>query len=131
MSVQAGFVARGVAICITEFWRIESLRTFCSPVRQSPQALSTAAICVAADGLDSTVALRFATGFFLAGVYPVGMKIVDHAGLTTDRGLGIGLLVGALTIGSAGPQLAERIGTTRRLAIAAVHRGDAGGHQAV
>lgn len=51
-----------------------------------------------------TLLLRFLTGVLLAGVYPVGMKIM--AGWTKeDRGLGIGLLVGALTVGSASPHL--------------------------
>ncbi|MDP3168068.1 MAG: MFS transporter [Hydrogenophaga sp.] len=43
---------------------------------------------------------RFATGFFLAGIYPVGMKI---AAQWYTRGLGgaLGLLIGALVLGSA------------------------------
>jgi MFS family permease len=48
--------------------------------------------------------LRFLTGLFLAGVYPVGMKIIA-TWTRADRGLGIGLLVGALTLGSASPHL--------------------------
>jgi MFS family permease len=47
---------------------------------------------------------RFLTGFFLAGIYPVGMKIAsDHyqAGL----GKSLGLLVGALVVGTAFPHL--------------------------
>ncbi|MFS4415295.1 MFS transporter [Maribacter sp. 2307ULW6-5] len=47
---------------------------------------------------------RFGTGFFLAGIYPVGMKIAaDHF----ERGLGkaLGFLVGALVLGSALPYL--------------------------
>ncbi len=51
---------------------------------------------------DVLLLLRFATGFFLAGIYPVGMKIA--AGWYT-RGLGaaLGLLVGALVLGTAAP----------------------------
>ena len=50
------------------------------------------------------LALRFATGFFLAGIYPVGMKIA--AGWYRE-GLGqaLGFLVGALVIGTALPHL--------------------------
>ena len=48
--------------------------------------------------------LRFLTGCCLAGVYPPGMKLMA-TWTTKDRGLGIGLLVGALTIGSASPHL--------------------------
>lgn len=48
--------------------------------------------------------LRFLTGFFLAGIYPVGMKIAaDYF----EKGLGktLGLVVGALVIGTALPHL--------------------------
>jgi hypothetical protein len=45
----------------------------------------------------------------MAGVYPVGMKIATGWG-KTDRALLVGLLVGALTIGSASPHLISFIG---------------------
>lgn len=54
--------------------------------------------------LWSLVAFRFLTGFFLAGIYPVGMKIAsDHY----QKGLGksLGFLVGALVLGTALPHL--------------------------
>lgn len=54
------------------------------------------------NGLWSLVAVRFGTGFFLAGIYPVGMKIAaDHF----EKGLGksLGFLVGALVLGTAFP----------------------------
>ena len=48
------------------------------------------------------ILLRGATGFFLAGVYPVGMKII--AGwFQRGRGLALGIMIGALTVGSAVP----------------------------
>ena len=52
----------------------------------------------------SLMIFRFFTGFFLAGIYPVGMKIaVDYF----DKGLGksLGFLVGALVLGTAFPHL--------------------------
>ena len=55
-----------------------------------------------ATGFGLAVGLRFMTGFALAAVYPVGMKIMA-TWMKEDRGLGLGLLVGALTIGSASP----------------------------
>jgi len=55
------------------------------------------------------VALRFGTGMSLAAVYPVGMKIMA-TWTKEDRGLGIGLLVGALTVGSAAPHLVNALG---------------------
>ncbi len=53
---------------------------------------------------NSLILLRFLTGFFLAGIYPVGMKIAaDYF----EKGLGksLGFLVGALVIGTAFPHL--------------------------
>jgi len=58
--------------------------------------------------LASIFSLRFATGFCLAGIYPIGMKIAaDYY----EKGLGksLGFLVGALVIGTAFPHLAKGI----------------------
>ena len=59
-------------------------------------------------GLEQ-VTLRAITGAALAGVYPVGMKIAVGWG-TKDRGFLVGLLVGALTLGSASPHLIALLG---------------------
>ena len=66
-------------------------------------ALANAAITIA-PGPGAAVLLRFASGFCLAAVYPPGMKLIA-SWTSADRGLGIGLLVGALTVGSASPHL--------------------------
>ncbi len=59
--------------------------------------------------LELLLALRFATGFFLAGIYPVGMKIA--AGwYTHGLGAALGLLVGALVIGTAAPHGLRALG---------------------
>lgn len=52
---------------------------------------------------------RFATGFFLAGIYPVGMKI---AAQWYSKGLGgaLGFLIGALVLGSASPHALRALG---------------------
>lgn len=63
---------------------------------------------IATDPLPA-IALRGATGFFLAGVYPVGMKIM--AGwFQRGRGLALGIMIGALTVGSAVPHAVNSIG---------------------
>jgi len=53
---------------------------------------------------------RFLTGFFLAGIYPVGMKIASDY---YEKGLGksLGFLVGALVVGTAFPHLLKSIAT--------------------
>lgn len=67
-------------------------------------ALSNAGIIWEGNSFGSILGLRFLTGFFLAGIYPVGMKIAaDYF----DKGLGksLGYLVGALVLGTALPHL--------------------------
>jgi len=76
-------------------------------------ALAGAACTVAAWAMvrqyEALMVWRFATGFFLAGIYPVGMKI---AAQWYSRGLGaaLGLLIGALVLGSASAHALRAIG---------------------
>ena len=73
-------------------------------------AAANAASYALAQGLGSLLVLRFATGFFLAGIYPVGMKIA--AGwYRDDLGKALGFLVGALVLGTAFPHLLKGLGT--------------------
>lgn len=108
MAVQIGFVvgAFGSAI-LTLADRIPSKQFF--TVATFAAAITTALIPLLADGLVIALILRFLTGVFLAGVYPIGMKIMT-TWTKEDRGLGIGLLVGALTVGSASPHLLKAFG---------------------
>ncbi|WDS37882.1 MFS transporter [Pseudoxanthomonas sp.] len=53
--------------------------------------------------------LRVATGVFLAGVYPPSMKLVA-TWFVRGRGLALGVLIGAITIGSAAPHLLGALG---------------------
>ncbi len=61
-----------------------------------------------ADGFFSLLLLRLLTGFFLAGIYPVGMKIAAD---WHEKGLGkaLGYLVGALVLGTASPHLLKAL----------------------
>ncbi len=70
-------------------------------------AAANAAI-LAAPGYRSALALRFLTGFFLAGVYPPAMKMTA-TWFREQRGLAIGVIVGALTVGKATPYLVRAI----------------------
>ncbi|MEE9179120.1 MAG: MFS transporter [Acidimicrobiia bacterium] len=56
-----------------------------------------------------TLGLRFLTGVFLAGVYPAGLKVMS-GWFKTGRGMALGVLVGALTLGSASPHLVRGLG---------------------
>jgi MFS family permease len=57
---------------------------------------------------NEMLSLRFLTGFFLAGIYPVGMKIASDY---SQAGLGksLGFLVGALALGTAFPHLLKEL----------------------
>lgn len=71
-------------------------------------SLFNAGIIWEGNSLASILSLRFITGFFLAGIYPVGMKIAaDYY----EKGLGksLGFLVGALVVGTAFPHLAKEM----------------------
>ena len=64
----------------------------------------------AAGSIPSAIIFRFLTGVFLAGVYPPAMKIL--AGwFRQGRGLALGILVGALGVGSAIPHGLSALGT--------------------
>jgi MFS family permease len=62
------------------------------------------ALLVVAPEYELALVLRFMTGFFLAGVYPPAMKMAA-TWFREGRGLAIGTVVGALTVGKAGPYL--------------------------
>jgi MFS family permease len=57
----------------------------------------------------SAAPLRFLTGFFLAGVYPPALKLMS-TWFREGRGTALGILVGALTVGSATPHLVNGVG---------------------
>ncbi len=128
ISVQLGFVAGALLIAIFNL----------SDVFSAPRIFVISAVLAAAGNVafamlvetNETAALfcRFLTGAFLAGVYPTGMKIL--AGWFREgRGFALGVLIGALTVGSASPHLllyiGSFIGLTNVLAICLAASGSA------
>ena len=108
MAVQLGFVAGALLSAlfnVPDLWQPKRVLA-CG-------AFAGAALTAAIPALDlpfaGAVAVRAGTGMMLALVYPVGMKIMA-TWTREDRGLGIGLLVGALTVGSASPHLIHAMG---------------------
>ncbi len=67
------------------------------------------ALILQAQGPGAAIPLRIATGFFLAGVYPPALKLMS-TWFREGRGLALGIMVGALTLGSAGPHLVNALG---------------------
>ncbi len=109
MSVQIGFVFGAFFSALFNLSDLIPARRMFT-VSSFLAALSTALIPWLASSLVPALVFRFLTGLFLAGVYPVGMKIMA-TWTQKDRGLGIGLLVGALTMGSAAPHLLSAFGS--------------------
>jgi len=67
-------------------------------------ALANGALALWVETLGPALTLRFLTGVAMAGAYPPAMKIMA-TWFREGRGLAIGILVGALTVGSAAPYL--------------------------
>lgn len=67
-------------------------------------AAANAAVALWVDDLVPALVLRALTGVCMAGAYPPAMKIIA-TWFRAGRGLAIGVLVGALTVGSATPHL--------------------------
>jgi len=107
MSVQIGFVIGGVISAILTLADRISPPKFIG-VSAILGAGFNAAIPVLNGGPEITIIFRFLTGVTLAGVYPPGMKLIA-TWCKKDRGFGIGLLVGAIVLGSALPHLSSSL----------------------
>lgn len=108
--IQVGFIAGTLVFALTALAdRFPARRVFVL------SALAAAACTLVAmtrtHDFQQLLAWRMATGFCLAGIYPVGMKL---ASLWFPQGLGaaLGWLVGALVLGSASPHLLRALGTS-------------------
>jgi MFS family permease len=108
IAVQIGFSLGALAFALFNISDIYSpIRVFV--VSAIAAAAANGAFVWAAPHPVPAIVLRGTTGFFLAGVYPVGMKIV--AGwFQRGRGLALGIMIGALTVGSAVPHAVNSVG---------------------
>ncbi len=108
--VQLGFVAGTAVAALLNLADVVPARPYFAA-----SALCAAlanALLVAAPGFAAALVLRFLTGCFLAGVYPPAMKMIA-TWFRSARGLAIGTIVGALTLGKASPYLIRALGGTR------------------
>jgi MFS family permease len=101
-AVQVGFVAGTFAAALLNLADLLPDRAYFTGAVLLGAAANAALLL--APGYEVALLLRFLTGFFLAGVYPPGMKMIA-TWFRARRGLAIGTLVGALTIGKATPFL--------------------------
>jgi MFS family permease len=103
ISVQLGFVAGGLIAAFANLADRIANHTLCA-VCTLGAAAANAAITLADGGFAIAIALRVLTGAFLAGVYPPGMRLVA-SWTVRERGFALGVLVGALALGSGFPHL--------------------------
>ena len=107
IAVQVGFVAgalAGSALSVADVFPARAVIL----VGSLGAALANL-VLVVAGGPEIGIAARLATGFFLAGVYPPALKLASTWFLR-GRGTALGIVVGALTLGSAAPHLVNGLG---------------------
>src|SRR5262245_53879969 len=102
MAVQGGFVLGTLISAVLNLPDVLSARRLIC-IGCVAGALANAAVVIA-PSVGTLIALRAATGAALAWVYPPGMKVA--AGWFSERrGMALGVLIGALTVGSAFPHM--------------------------
>jgi len=107
-AVQVGFICGTLAFAVSGLAdRFPAHRIF--SVSACVGALANAGLALAAGNLAVAAAFRFLTGFALAGVYPVGMKLVVTWG-PARAGETLAWLVGMLVLGTALPHAVRAAG---------------------
>ncbi|HUG36244.1 MAG TPA: MFS transporter [Candidatus Limnocylindrales bacterium] len=104
VAVQAGFVAGALASAVLNLPDVMPARRMMA-VSAAAGAAVNLALAWGVSSIGPALVLRFLTGVCLAGVYPPAMKVAAGHVSGRGRGLAIGILVGALTLGSATPHL--------------------------
>ena len=108
-AVQLGFVAGtllSATLNLADIITTRHLFAICALLG----ALTNAFFGLYAHQPETAIVLRFLTGVCLAGVYPPGMKLMA-TWFRERRGMALGVLVGALTMGKATPYLVNAIGS--------------------
>ncbi len=105
--VQLGFVAGAALSSITNLAdRIPARRLLLAGTVGA--AVANLAVVIG-DAYGPALVARFATGLFLAGVYPPSLKAMS-SWYREGRGFALGVMIGALTVGSALPHLINALG---------------------
>jgi MFS family permease len=109
-ATQWGFIVGTLIYAATNLAdRFDARRVFC--VSALAGGLCNLGFAWLSDGLVPALGFRFATGITLAGVYPVGMKLIAS---WYREGLGwrLGVMVGCLTLGTAFPYGVAAMGSS-------------------
>lgn len=107
IGVQVGFVLGAVASSVFGLSDLISSKKL-MVYGATGSALANAGILLS-DGVWGVICLRILTGVFLALVYPPALKLIA-TWFTRGRGLALGVLIGALTLGSALPHFVNAVG---------------------
>lgn len=107
IAVQLGFVGGAVLSSLFNLSDVLPVRTIM--IVSSLGAAAVNLLLLLAQGPGVALPLRFLTGAFLAGLYPPALKLMA-TWFTKGRGTALGVMVGALTLGSALPHLVNALG---------------------
>ena len=110
ISVQLGFVAGTFLYAVLNIADIFNARRVFL-VSALLGAGFNAAFALVSDGLIGALVFRFLTGVTLAGIYPVGMKIIA-SWFRSGLGWRLGVMVAAITLGTASPYLIRALGSS-------------------
>ena len=99
-SVQIGFVVGALGSSLLNLPDIISSRKLMAT--SAILAAVANALLLVAPSVSVAIALRFVTGLALAGVYPPALKLIS-TWFVRGRGLALGIVIAALTLGSAFP----------------------------
>ena len=107
IAVQVGFVIGTLIISLTNLADVMNTRLLFA-LSATLAAAANVALVFAPDGLAAALATRVLSGIFLGGVYPPGMKIIS-GWFRSGRGIAIGGMIAALTLGSGSPHLLSSV----------------------
>ncbi len=107
IAVQLGFVAGALASAVLNV--ADVVRPRLVILAGAAGAAGANALLGLVSSAGPAIPLRFATGFFLAGVYPPALKLMS-TWFRRGRGTALGILVGAITLGTATPHLVNALG---------------------
>lgn len=107
-AVQLGFILGTLTLALSgvaDRFRASRIFVFCAVLG----AVFNACFALLSDGVSSGLVLRFLVGICLAGIYPLGMKLIVSWN-PRRAGTSLALLVGMLTLGTALPHALRSMG---------------------
>ena len=107
IAVQLGFVVGAVISSLFNIADIVSSR-YIIMIGSIGAGIANSLLLIA-DGPEIGIPLRFATGFFIAGVYPPALKLIS-TWFRENRGLALGILAAAIVFGQGIPHLINGLG---------------------